>query len=400
MVIASRRLAADRHTGTFQVLCRNGRPRRLHGVYWHPRLRLRAASLLVAAVAAAPLVGGVAAAQIAGDTRPAPPSPTGCAMVELTLHAPESLTVAVPEPVCGPVRVWAAGPARYVAPPVGSYTMWRHFEVPIVVENAGDVPLRAPIELRVDSISPVRGGRQLGASHSRELIELAFWAGREMQQPWRFGPEGSGGADGRGQGRYAALPAGARTNVRNMSVGVHPLMHTMRVWLDVRGLRPPLASRSVVPPRPRLEPIVLDAAAERLLAESGLPAPRIPHGFRDTTHRLLLFTLAYGDAQDCPAGCFFSGALGLSYGGRAGWLRLDDYQHDTTLRQRVDARRFVPTRAEAERFGAWIVDSVGAEFGAYDALVRDALLPVVLQSPHVPRALLRHQVNRLYDGVD
>jgi hypothetical protein len=40
----------------------------------------------------------------------------------------------------------------------------------------------------------------------------------------------------------------------------------------------------------------------------------------------LVFWAEYGSPHDCPAGCFYSRAYGLQYGGRIGWVRVADYE--------------------------------------------------------------------------
>ncbi len=53
--------------------------------------------------------------------------------------------------------------------------------------------------------------------------------------------------------------------------------------------------------------------------------------------RVRLFEVAYGRANDCEAGCFFSHAIGLERGAcdKIGWILVDDYE-------RLGARRFPP----------------------------------------------------------
>lgn len=36
----------------------------------------------------------------------------------------------------------------------------------------------------------------------------------------------------------------------------------------------------------------------------------------------LIFSAAYGEAQDCPSGCFYLAGWGLQYAGRIGWIEL------------------------------------------------------------------------------
>ncbi len=43
------------------------------------------------------------------------------------------------------------------------------------------------------------------------------------------------------------------------------------------------------------------------------------------TQNLKVFKINYGEARDCPAGCFFSRATGIKYGSKIGWISINDY---------------------------------------------------------------------------
>jgi len=43
---------------------------------------------------------------------------------------------------------------------------------------------------------------------------------------------------------------------------------------------------------------------------------------------LIAFKASYGDAQDCPSGCFYSSASGLKVRTKIGWLRINDYDQN------------------------------------------------------------------------
>ncbi len=43
----------------------------------------------------------------------------------------------------------------------------------------------------------------------------------------------------------------------------------------------------------------------------------------------LLFSIAFGKAQDCPSGCFYSGGVGLSHKGKVGWLAFANFDDPT-----------------------------------------------------------------------
>ena len=48
-----------------------------------------------------------------------------------------------------------------------------------------------------------------------------------------------------------------------------------------------------------------------------------------------VFWVSFGEARDCPSGCFFSKAYGLSFRGRIGWMGLDAYGRDDSVKTQV-----------------------------------------------------------------
>ena len=48
-----------------------------------------------------------------------------------------------------------------------------------------------------------------------------------------------------------------------------------------------------------------------------------------------VFSVSFGEARDCPSGCFYSTAYGLGYRGRIGWMGLNAYGQDDSVRTSV-----------------------------------------------------------------
>src|SRR5262245_39559038 len=56
----------------------------------------------------------------------------------------------------------------------------------------------------------------------------------------------------------------------------------------------------------------VSASVASLAAMAPFPDPQLPSETKLAIgHDITLFTLQYGEAQDCPSGCFFSTAYGL-----------------------------------------------------------------------------------------
>jgi hypothetical protein len=47
------------------------------------------------------------------------------------------------------------------------------------------------------------------------------------------------------------------------------------------------------------------------------------------------FWVSFGEARDCPSGCFYSKAYGLKHQGRIGWMGLDAYGEDDSVATKV-----------------------------------------------------------------
>ena len=57
--------------------------------------------------------------------------------------------------------------------------------------------------------------------------------------------------------------------------------------------------------------------------------------FSDSELSASAFWVSFGEARDCPSGCFYSKAYGLKYQGRIGWMGLDAYGEDDSVATKV-----------------------------------------------------------------
>lgn len=96
-----------------------------------------------------------------------------------------------------------------------------------------------------------------------------------------------------------------------------------------------------------------------------------------------LFDVKYGEEQDCPSGCFYSQATGISYEGRFGWLSISDY--DDSL-QAGDITYFDfdedDTYLFSENFSAMLRSKSESLEGAYQQLLardKDTALAVLIR---------------------
>jgi hypothetical protein len=57
--------------------------------------------------------------------------------------------------------------------------------------------------------------------------------------------------------------------------------------------------------------------------------------FSDSELGASAFWVSFGEARDCPSGCFYSKAYGLKYQGRIGWMGVDAYGEDDSVTTKV-----------------------------------------------------------------
>jgi len=58
--------------------------------------------------------------------------------------------------------------------------------------------------------------------------------------------------------------------------------------------------------------------------------------FESSEWEIEVFWVSFGEARDCPSGCFYSKAYGLKFQDRIGWMGLDAYGRDDSVTTRVN----------------------------------------------------------------
>ena len=58
--------------------------------------------------------------------------------------------------------------------------------------------------------------------------------------------------------------------------------------------------------------------------------------FESSEWGIEVFWVSFGEARDCPSGCFYSKAYGLKFQDRIGWMGLDAYGRDDSVTTRVN----------------------------------------------------------------
>ncbi len=366
---------------------------------------------MVAMVAIAALLTNVSSttAQAVQGQRAAGPSSSAlsdtldndCAVLEVRIPQPDSMRVWVSQPQCGPVHLVLVGQPRFLREGerhsglvVQYQTGSRLWEIPVALENAGRESIPLPIAMEIDSVNPIQRDRVLNAFYARDYFEFLLWEGQEMQQPWRF--DAPAGVEG-------PLAPGARTETRLLVVGTHLLSQDFRVAFDIRGARPRRPYAPYTRPADRLpkDTLSLGLQVEHFIRAADFPALRSSYPiFRQPERDLLIFGVSFGSPQDCPSGCFYSGAIGLRLGRKLGWIDIRDYDNTPGLDTRIRRGWFLPTVEDWYLFSRAFLDTLYVHFGEYEFVVEQVVLPLVSGSPHAPRDLLVHLAERLYARVD
>lgn len=58
--------------------------------------------------------------------------------------------------------------------------------------------------------------------------------------------------------------------------------------------------------------------------------------FESSEWRIEVFWVSFGEARDCPSGCFYSKAYGLKLRDRIGWMGIDAYGRDDSVTTKVN----------------------------------------------------------------
>src|SRR5439155_25687524 len=70
----------------------------------------------------------------------------------------------------------------------------------------------------------------------------------------------------------------------------------------------------------------VSAAVAKFVRSQHLPKPQTPRLLLAVPDELVeMFSVSYGEPQDCMVGCFYSGLSGLRYGSKIGWMDCDGF---------------------------------------------------------------------------
>ena len=86
---------------------------------------------------------------------------------------------------------------------------------------------------------------------------------------------------------------------------------------------------SPTPAKPYSPPVVKSGdGIENFIKNANFPkSSSVNVSINLPTQNLQVFSVSYGEPQDCPSGCFFSDATGIKYGTKIGWISINDYDN-------------------------------------------------------------------------
>jgi hypothetical protein len=314
-----------------------------------------------------------------------------CAVLDLVLPNADSMVARVAESHCGPLRLVVVGAPKLRRLPPGTYIPERAFDIPVAWENASDRALPVPISMRVDSAVPIQRGRQLPAFFGRNFGSPTFFEGYEG--PWTFRAAATDAS---------SLGSGQRSGVLSVTMATNAHTQGVRIWLWADVLKKPPNRPFTTPGWHPKRPVPLGDAVTSFVRAAGFPKLReTTMDFYEARHDLRVFSVRYGEPQDCVGGCFYSTAIGLQVGPRLGWVKLWNYDGSARNAVRyVGDHMFRPTPDDAYVLSQEFTDTVAALHWRHSALVDQALLPMVLQSPFVSRSRLVNYAKGLFIELD
>lgn len=80
----------------------------------------------------------------------------------------------------------------------------------------------------------------------------------------------------------------------------------------------------------------IDEDIKSFVESEDLPEAQTPEvSFSDPNSKTKPFRVSFGEARDCPAGCFYSKAYGVKFRSRIGWMGLVPYGRDDTVKSKI-----------------------------------------------------------------
>lgn len=142
---------------------------------------------------------------------------------------------------------------------------------------------------------------------------------------------------------------------------------------------------SAVGPDPALSVVraFVESQHRAFVRDQTLPkAQEIVEILRVPEEDLLVFSVNYGDPQDCWAGCFYSVGYGLKYGSTIGWMRVENYG------MAVDSARLVFYETSPTDHYLFTGDLFRRLQAAHHWIGENGLLHMLVRSPHTPETTL------------
>jgi len=139
----------------------------------------------------------------------------------------------------------------------------------------------------------------------------------------------------------------------------------------------------------------VSAAVAKFVRSQRLPKPQTPRlllAVRD--ERVEIFSVSYGEPQDCMVGCFYSWLSGLRFAGKIGWMDCDRsdhsrFDHPITCFDVDSTDRYLFTADLLAR-----LDHL-EEPGSY-WLAHSAFRPMLVRDPDTPVAVLERFAREIY----
>lgn len=132
--------------------------------------------------------------------------------------------------------------------------------------------------------------------------------------------------------------------------------------------------------------------AKEFAKSENLPKAQIDNMLLTAAYKdVLIFQVLFGEANDCPAGCFYSKAVGIAYKDNIGWLHVENYVAESGALN-FTYYDFKPdeTRLFSPAFGMALQEK--------DDKVRDGYLRLLAQDKDTPLYLLSDIVGQVREG--
>jgi len=151
---------------------------------------------------------------------------------------------------------------------------------------------------------------------------------------------------------------------------------------------------SPTPSKPYSPPVVKsNDSVDTFVKNANFPKSSGVNIFINTpTQNLQVFSVSYGEPQDCPSGCFFSNATGIKYGNKIGWISVNDYDQ---IYDQINVSKLIMYDFGASDTYLYTDEFSQALKSKNDWVYQNAFLPKLAKDKDVPRNVLLKIANGL-----